>query len=147
MEPSVKVKDVPETTEIHGPEATKVTGPDTTSTPGKSLIDNNELLSALPNFREALSKINPETKRKLFQLKPFKFLTNLENPNTYASNQSSSVSTAPGVSLRDPYADLEALLIQKTNVNSKEKRCKSQIFSCTKYKACSKYCHKNRACC
>ena len=57
------------------------------------------MLNAFPHFTEALAKINPETRKRLFLLKPFRFLTNFESK--------ANLTTVPAPTpLSDPYADV-----------------------------------------
>ena len=57
------------------------------------------MLNAFPHFTEALAKINPETRKRLFLLKPFRFLTNFES-------KANVTTVSPPTPLSDPYADV-----------------------------------------
>lgn len=70
------------------------------------------MLESLPKFKEALTKINPETRRRLFEMKPFRFLANMQQ-------QSLSSMASANTGARDPYADLgNAVVRSKTKTAS-----------------------------
>ena len=73
--------------------------------------DRSSMLAAFPQFKEELSKINPETKKKLFLLKPFKFLSPLANNVTQEDEQQ----------VHDPYADMGQVVEPKSKIRSNKK--------------------------
>lgn len=72
--------------------------------------EKSTLLSAFPQFEEELSRISPETKQRLFTMKPFKFLTAL----------SKNVSDDPEPERKDPYADLGQVVEPKSKISPEE---------------------------
>ncbi|XP_057317760.1 uncharacterized protein LOC130662835 [Hydractinia symbiolongicarpus] len=85
---------------------------------------NATALSAFPKFKEALAKINPETRKKLLNMKPFKFLSKMDVQSIPVDH--------------DPYADMGSA-VQGGDTRSKlrkRKRSKvkhSRIFKHKKY--------------
>ena len=87
------------------------------------------MLDSLPKFKEALLKINPDTRKRLFEMKPFRFLANMPNfdekeassnaqsgSNTAESSKPTTAQTFNGG--HDPYADMgNAVARSKTKYN------------------------------
>ena len=77
------------------------------------------MLDSLPKFKEALLKINPDTRKRLFEMKPFRFLANMPNldqkgsaGSTAASSKDADTATSKSSQTsftsdgHDPYADM-----------------------------------------
>uniref|UniRef100_A0A7M5WUK1 Uncharacterized protein n=1 Tax=Clytia hemisphaerica TaxID=252671 RepID=A0A7M5WUK1_9CNID len=79
------------------------------------------MLDSLPKFKEALAKINPETRKRLFEMKPFRFLANM--PNIDSAVESSTQPKKPTLQTfdngRDPYGDMGAAVARSQTYSKK----------------------------